>query len=130
MKILNKVPNRGISRFTGLLSSVPMYIYTLLWIVLYQWDNKSFIHSLNISKQMNQKLSIFLYLYIFRKPLTEYRTLNDIFSRGLKPGSRPVCEDSNAMCSPVDGRVLYIGKVYILNYIHIYYIYLYSLIQE
>lgn len=52
-----------------------------------------------------------------RKPLTEYRNLNEVFSRGLKMGSRPVCEDSNAMCSPVDGRVLYIGKVYYIAYL-------------
>ncbi|EKE01167.1 MAG: hypothetical protein ACD_21C00201G0005 [uncultured bacterium] len=40
-----------------------------------------------------------------------YQTFNDFFSRALKPGARPVTDDKNVIISPVDGRVLQIGKV-------------------
>lgn len=41
----------------------------------------------------------------------KYPTFNDFFTRGLKPESRPMANDKDAIVSPVDGKVWQIGKV-------------------
>jgi phosphatidylserine decarboxylase len=45
------------------------------------------------------------------RPLSEYATFNDFFSRALKPGARPLDPDPAALLSPVDGRVHASGRV-------------------
>ena len=40
------------------------------------------------------------------KPIAEYQSLDDFFCRKLKPGSRPLEESTNHLCSPADGRAL------------------------
>jgi phosphatidylserine decarboxylase len=44
-----------------------------------------------------------------KHPLS-YATLNDFFTRRLKPGSRPIEMDESAFVSPVDGRVSAFGR--------------------
>lgn len=39
-----------------------------------------------------------------QKPLDEYKTIEDIFTRALKPGFRPVQAD---VCSPADGQMIW-----------------------
>lgn len=47
------------------------------------------------------------------KPLGEYKTLNQFFTRTLKAGVRPVseAENPNAVVSPVDGKIAQCGKI-------------------
>lgn len=41
----------------------------------------------------------------------EYRTLNEFFSRRLKPGMRPVTEAADAIASPVDAVITAMGEI-------------------
>jgi phosphatidylserine decarboxylase len=41
----------------------------------------------------------------------DYPTFNAFFTRGLKPGARPIDPDPLAICSPADGRVQQNGRV-------------------
>ena len=40
-----------------------------------------------------------------------YPHFNAFFTRALRPGARPVAEDSDAVCSPVDGTVYHAGEI-------------------
>lgn len=42
--------------------------------------------------------------------LDDYPTLEDLFTRTLKPGARPIAEGADALVSPVDGRVAAAGR--------------------
>jgi phosphatidylserine decarboxylase len=44
-------------------------------------------------------------------PLGEYESLNDFFTRRLKPHLRPVDSGQNTLVSPVDGLITGLGKV-------------------
>jgi len=44
------------------------------------------------------------------RPLPEYQTLEDLFTRTLKAGARPVQGEPGAMSSPVDGKVSFVGS--------------------
>lgn len=39
------------------------------------------------------------------RPLSDYPTFGDFFTRRLKPGSRPIAGGDDVICSPVDGKV-------------------------
>ncbi len=43
------------------------------------------------------------------RALSDYETLEDLFTRTLKPGVRPVDPAPNAIVSPVDGKVAFVG---------------------
>lgn len=47
------------------------------------------------------------------QPVSEFKTLNDFFTRTLKEGARPVAELANpkAAVSPVDGKIAQYGKI-------------------
>ncbi|ANE46113.1 phosphatidylserine decarboxylase [Paenibacillus swuensis] len=45
------------------------------------------------------------------KALYEYASLNDFFTRRLKPGLRPLAEDTAALISPVDARITGMGVI-------------------
>jgi phosphatidylserine decarboxylase len=45
------------------------------------------------------------------KDLADYLTLNEFFTRRLKPGSRPVDPSIDALISPVDGRIAACGAI-------------------
>lgn len=45
------------------------------------------------------------------KPLSEYRSLNDFFTRRLKPGLRPLDADLQTLLSPVDALVTGLGPI-------------------
>ncbi|HEY0828310.1 MAG TPA: archaetidylserine decarboxylase [Bacilli bacterium] len=46
------------------------------------------------------------------KPLEYYASLNDFFTRRLKPGIRPVAQEESVLVSPVDGVVTGIGPIH------------------
>ena len=41
------------------------------------------------------------------KPVGQYQSLDEFFSRRLKQDARPVCQEANAVISPADGRAMY-----------------------
>ena len=45
------------------------------------------------------------------KPLNQYKTLNEFFSRALKPGARFFDQSSCAVCSPADGAVFVVSAL-------------------
>ncbi|MEF3306924.1 archaetidylserine decarboxylase [Paenibacillus sp. GYB003] len=45
------------------------------------------------------------------KAIAEYRTLNEFFTRRLKPGLRPIDESPDALLSPVDALVTGMGPI-------------------
>jgi phosphatidylserine decarboxylase len=45
------------------------------------------------------------------RPLAEFETFQDFFTRSLRPGLRPLDPDPSAIVSPVDGRVYAAGPV-------------------
>ncbi|WP_274363842.1 archaetidylserine decarboxylase [Paenibacillus thermotolerans] len=45
------------------------------------------------------------------KPLTEYESLNDFFTRRLRPDARPIDPDEASLVSPVDGLVVETGEI-------------------
>lgn len=45
------------------------------------------------------------------KELREYRSFNDFFARKLRPGSRPVKDETGAFVSPGDGRLLVFPQI-------------------
>jgi len=45
------------------------------------------------------------------KPIGEYATLNEFFTRRLKPGARPVDDAPGVLVSPVDARITGMGPV-------------------
>ena len=45
------------------------------------------------------------------KPLVDFRSINELFARGVRPELRPVCHDPNVIVSPVDGCVQDIGRL-------------------
>ncbi len=45
------------------------------------------------------------------REIKEYSSLNDFFTRYLKPGARPIEGDNNVIVSPVDGTVLRFGDI-------------------
>ena len=45
------------------------------------------------------------------KPLEQFRSLNELFTRGVKPGLRPIPVQTDQFLSPVDGTVQDIGRI-------------------
>jgi phosphatidylserine decarboxylase len=45
------------------------------------------------------------------KPLEQFRSLNELFTRGVKPSLRPIPQQTNQFLSPVDGTVQDIGRM-------------------
>lgn len=48
---------------------------------------------------------------IIEKPVSEYRTLKEFFSRRLKPGARSIAPDRDTIVSPVDGTISQLGDI-------------------
>ncbi|TKI57483.1 phosphatidylserine decarboxylase [Brevibacillus antibioticus] len=48
---------------------------------------------------------------IIEKPVSEYRTLKEFFSRRLKPAARPIAPSPDTIVSPVDGTVSQLGDI-------------------
>lgn len=43
--------------------------------------------------------------------INDYPTFNAFFTRELKPGVRPISDDDNEVCSPVDGTISQLGTI-------------------
>lgn len=50
-------------------------------------------------------------LSVVEKPLDEYRTLKEFFTRRLKPQARPIVQSLDAVASPVDGTISQMGEI-------------------
>ncbi|GGA35749.1 archaetidylserine decarboxylase [Paenibacillus physcomitrellae] len=50
-------------------------------------------------------------LHEAEKQLADYRTLNEFFTRRLKPGMRPIHEEAGALVSPVDSLITAMGPI-------------------
>ena len=48
---------------------------------------------------------------IIEKPVSEYRTLKEFFTRRLKPEARPIAPGHDVVVSPVDGTVSQLGDI-------------------
>jgi len=46
------------------------------------------------------------------KPVEQYRSLKEFFTRRLKPGARPIAPGKDAVVSPVDGAVSQMGEIH------------------
>ncbi len=93
LALLKLLPKRLLTRLTGKLARVPLPV------------------------PLNEKL-FRVYGRVFpvnfeeaaRAPF-EYRTLQDFFTRELKPGARPLDPDPKSVLCPVDGRVMQTGCI-------------------
>ena len=45
------------------------------------------------------------------RPLGEYRSFNDFFTRALKPGARPLADATRHVLSPADGTISQLGRI-------------------
>lgn len=69
------------------------------------------VASLGVSRWMT-RLFVWAYgvdLNEASRPLSDYRSLEDLFTRELKPGVRPIDPTPAHLVSPVDGTVAYLG---------------------
>ncbi|HZG82466.1 MAG TPA: archaetidylserine decarboxylase [Brevibacillus sp.] len=48
---------------------------------------------------------------IVEKPVKEYRTLKEFFTRRLKPGTRLIAQGADVVASPVDGTISHLGDI-------------------
>jgi phosphatidylserine decarboxylase len=48
---------------------------------------------------------------IVEKPVKEYKTLKEFFTRRLKPGVRPIANGADVVVSPVDGTIAQLGDI-------------------
>lgn len=48
---------------------------------------------------------------IVEKPVKEYHTLKEFFTRRLKPGTRPIAQGADVVASPVDGTISHLGDI-------------------
>ena len=72
-----------------------------------------FSHS-SVSKRL---ISVFANMYGIplheaEKPISEYRTLNEFFTRRLKPDMRPIHEGPHVLISPVDSLITAMGPIH------------------
>jgi len=91
-----------------LLKVLPLNILSLLFGV---------IASLNLPRPLLKGIFHFYVIHYnvktseAEKNLEEYKTINEFFTRKLKPGLRPVDSRATSIVSPVDGKVLSFGKI-------------------
>lgn len=88
------LPQRGLSRLAGMIaSSQTIWLKNLLI--------KQFIrrYQIDLSAAQFQKIS-------------DYASFHDFFTRALKPEYRPIADDPEVICSPVDGRVSQFGQIH------------------
>ncbi|CAN6302655.1 unnamed protein product [Urochloa humidicola] len=90
---LRLLPLRSMSRFWGSLMEVDIPV--LMRPTIYKAWARAFHSDL-------QEVAL---------PLEEYPSLQEFFIRSLKEGARPIDPDPNCLVSPVDGKVLRLGKL-------------------
>lgn len=88
---LKLLPKNLLSRFVGFLASKGISKIAIRWFA------KRYKINLDEASQ----------------PISEFKTLNQFFTRTLKDGARPVAEPENpkAVVSPVDGKIAQWGKI-------------------
>ncbi|KAK1654901.1 phosphatidylserine decarboxylase [Colletotrichum phormii] len=94
VQVMSTLPLKAISRLWGRFNelTIPYYL-RVPGFKLYSW-----IFGVNLDE-------------VAEPDLRTYPNLASFFYRQLKPGSRPLHPDSNALLSPSDGRVLQYGQI-------------------
>ncbi|KXH40159.1 phosphatidylserine decarboxylase [Colletotrichum salicis] len=94
VQVMSTLPLKAISRLWGRFNelNIPYYL-RVPGFKLYSW-----IFGVNLNE-------------VAEPDLRTYPNLASFFYRQLKPGSRPLHPDSNALLSPSDGRVLQYGQI-------------------
>ncbi len=87
------VPQHGLSVLAGKLASAQIPWFKDFWI-------KQFAKAYQVD--MSNAIE---------PELTHYACFNDFFTRAIKPESRPIDEDKNSFCSPVDGAISQFGSI-------------------
>lgn len=90
LAMLNLLPKNSISRLAGRFASSR----ASKWVIPY------YVRHFSIDPEQAEK------------PIDEYETLTDFFTRKLKPGFRPIAAGSNDLVSPVDGVVSQFGPIH------------------
>jgi phosphatidylserine decarboxylase len=93
LQLMGLLPKSALSRAAGALTRTPAPA------VLHQAAMRAFTRAYSVD------------LSEAELPLEGYRRFADFFSRGLRPGLRPVDPDPRAVVSPVDGAVSQAGRV-------------------
>ncbi|PVH33387.1 hypothetical protein PAHAL_9G641400 [Panicum hallii] len=91
--LIRLLPLRSMSRFWGSLMEVDIPVF--MRPTIYKAWARAFHSDL-------QEVAL---------PLEEYPSLQAFFVRSLKEGARPIDPDPNCLVSPVDGKVLRLGKL-------------------
>lgn len=95
--------------FVFLQSLLPQHLLSQLagWVANSRnhWIKNRFIH------WFMERYQIDLSEAVIEAP-EAYATFNDFFTRALKPETRPIAADSNAIACPVDGTIAQIGYVH------------------
>lgn len=91
--ILKLLPKNLISRISGLIAS--MYIFPLLRKGVYGFFVR--LYKINMEEA--------------ELPISKYKNFNQLFTRRLKKGSRPIPRKADAVISPVDGTISEFGKI-------------------
>ncbi len=87
------MPKHLVSRLVGRLAAAELGGLTTFFIT---WFIKQYQIDMSEAQQSDPKA---------------YKTFNDFFTRSLKPGIRPLSEDSTVLAHPVDGAVSQLGPI-------------------
>lgn len=91
--LLYILPKNGISRITGIVAS--LRLPDMLLTPFLKW----FIRYYNVNTEEMER------------GIKDYSSINDFFTRKLKPGVRPIAAGPRQIVSPVDARVSQFGKI-------------------
>ncbi|WP_338866248.1 archaetidylserine decarboxylase [Myxococcus stipitatus] len=91
MKLMRLLPKSAVSTVVGMATRVPVPA------PVHQAAMRAFARSYNVDMAEAEH------------PIEHYPTFAQFFTRGLKPGLRPIDPDEKSVVSPVDGRVSQVG---------------------
>jgi len=91
--LLKLLPKKLISWITGILADIKFP----------KWFLKGFFRLYIKIFQVNMDEALY--------PVSHYRTINDFFTRPIKPDCRPIDGDADTITSPVDGRIIEYGDI-------------------
>lgn len=93
VKLQYYMPKHLLSRAVGILASSKLGFVTTFFI-------KTFVRQYNVDMSEAAEPNA-----------AAYATFNDFFTRALKPGIRPLCDEDNALIFPVDGAISQMGPI-------------------
>ena len=92
IKIQYILPKHLLSRLVGKLAAAEAGFIT-------QWFIKLFIKQYQVDMQEA------------KEPASAYKSFNAFFTRELKPGLRPICDEEHTLVHPVDGAISQLGDI-------------------